>query len=39
MHQCHDQKRFNQIVFLKYNANVCTINFYFQSKFLRQVVL
>ena len=39
MHCCHDQKRFDQIIFLKHNADVRAINFYFQSKFLRKIVL
>ena len=39
MHRRHDQKRFDQIIFLKHNANVRAINFHFQSKFLRQIVL
>ena len=34
----HDRKQFDQAIFLKYNANVRAINFYFQSKFLRQIV-
>ena len=39
MHRRHDRKQFDQTISSKHNADVRAINFHFQSKFLRQIVL